>query len=133
MPTRCAYFTSMWLHPMLRVETYLTPARLSASSVGFVTAVLWPTLTHRFPDASSILASDTAASVIIGATPKRGATAWNTAASSGPHPYTVIPMPGTAEEDADAIEGARQASGRAGSLEVMSSSQGSRGLPARIR
>src|ERR1700677_1618069 len=104
----------MWLYPMLRVETYLTPARLSASKVEFVTGVLWPTLMHGFPDANSMLASDTAASVIVGTTPKRGATSRNTAASSGPHPYTVIP-------------------GRAGSLEVMPSSQGSRVLPARMR
>src|ERR1700758_5350312 len=123
----------MWLYPILRVETYLTPARLSASRVEVVTGVLWPTLMHRFPDASSMLASDTAASVIVGTTPKRGATSRNKAASSGPHPYTVIPMPGTAEEDADATDRARRAAGRAGSLEVMPSSQGSRVLPARMR
>src|ERR1700722_6801847 len=123
----------MWLNPMLRVETYLTPARLSASRVEPVTGVLWPTLMHRFPDASSMLASDTAASVITGITPKRGATSRNAAASSGPHPYTVIPMPGTAEEDADAAGRARRAAGRAGSLEVMPPSQGSRVLPARMR
>src|SRR5260370_13990694 len=87
----------------------------------------------RFPDASSMLASDTAASVIVGTTPKRGATSRNKAASSGPHPYTVIPMLGTAEEDAGATGRARQAAGRAGSLEVMPSSQGSRVLPARMR
>src|ERR1700730_2197852 len=123
----------MWLYPMLRVETYLTPARLSASRVEFVTGVLWPTLMHRFPDASSMLASDTAASVMVGTTPKRGAASRNTAASSGPHPYTVISMPGTAAEDSDATDRARQAAGRAGSLEVMPSSQGSRVLPARMR
>src|ERR1700733_9160522 len=123
----------MWSYPMLRVDTYLTPARPSASRAEFVTGVLWPTLMHRFPDARSMLASDTAASVIVGATPKRGATSRNTAASSGPHPYTVSPMPGTAEEGADATDGARQAARRAGSLEVMPSSQGSRVLPARIR
>src|ERR1700728_672852 len=123
----------MWLYPMLRVETYPTPARLSASSVEFATGVLWPMLMHRFPDASSTLASDTAASVIVGATPKRGATSRNAAASSGPHPYTVIPMLGTAEDDADAADRARQATCRAGSLEVMSSSQGSWVLPARMR
>src|SRR5260221_6930987 len=123
----------MWLYPMLRVETYLTPARLSASKVEFVTGVLWPTLMHRFPDASSTLGSDTAASVIVGTTPKRGATSWNTAASSGPHPYTMIPTFGTAAEDSDATDRARQAAGRADSLKVMPSSQGSRGLPARMR
>src|SRR5579862_7681646 len=123
----------MWLYPMLRVETYLTPARLSASRVEFVTAVLWPTLMHRFPDASSMLASDTAAAVIVGTTPKRGATSRNAAASSGPHPYTVIPALGTAEENADAAGRARAAAGRAGLLEVMPSSQGSRVLPARMR
>src|SRR3984885_7090649 len=123
----------MWLYPMLRVETYLIPTRLSASRVEFVTGVLWPTLMHRFPDASSMLASDTAASLIVGTTPKRGATSRNTAASSGPHPYTVIPMLGTAAEDSDATDRARQAAGRAGSLEVMPSSQGSRVLPARMR
>src|ERR1700747_2748078 len=129
MPTLCAWFTSMWLHPMLRVETYLTPTRLSASRVELVTGVLWPTLMHRFPDASSMLASDTAAFVIVGTTPKRGATSRKAAASSGPHPYTVIPVPVTAEEDADAPARARQAAGRAGSVEVMPSSQGSRVLP----
>src|SRR5580700_3411686 len=123
----------MWLYPMLRVETYLTPARLSASRVEFVTGVLWLTLMHRFPDASSMLAADTAASVIVGSTPERGATSRNRAASSGPHPYTVIPMLGTADEDSDATDRARQAAGRAGSLEVMPSSQGSRVLPARMR
>src|SRR6202050_2640306 len=123
----------MWLYPMLRVDTYLTPARLSASRVEFVTGVLWPTLMHRFPDARSMLASDTAPSAIVGTTPKRGATSRNTAASSGPHPYTVIPMLGAAEEDADATDRAPQAAGRAGSLEVMPSSQGSRVLPARMR
>src|SRR5215472_881636 len=123
----------MWLYPMLRVETYLTPARLSASRAAFATGVLWLTLMHRFPDASSMLASDTAASVIVGATPKRGATSRNAAASSGPHPYTVIPMHGTAEEDSDASDRARQAAGRAGSLEVMLSSQGSRVLPEGMR
>src|SRR5260370_24332784 len=87
----------------------------------------------RFPDASSMLASDTAAPVIVGTTPKRGATSRNKAASSGPHPYTVIPMLGTAEEDAGATGRVRQAAGRAGSLEVMPSSQGSRVLPARMR
>jgi hypothetical protein len=45
----------------------------------------------------------------------------------------VIPVPVTAEEDADATDRARQAAGRAGSLEVMPSSQGSRVLPARMR
>src|ERR1700757_3705216 len=104
----------MWLYPMLRVETYLTPARLSASRGEFVTGVLWPTLMHRFPDASSMLASDTAASVIVGTTPKRGATSRNTAASSGPHPYTVIPTSGTAGEDAGAACRVGQAAGRAG-------------------
>src|ERR1700728_2150813 len=101
----------MWLYPMLRVETYLTPARLSASRVEFVTGVLWPTLMHRFPAASSTLAPDTAASVIVGTTPKQGAPSRNAAASSGSHPYTVIPVLGTA-------------AGRAGSLKVMPSSQG---------
>src|SRR5215472_12909326 len=123
----------MWLYPMLRVETYLTPARLSASRVAFITGVLWLTLMHRFPDASSMLAPDTAAPVIVGATAKRGATSRNTAASSGPHPYTVIPMLGTAEEDSDATDWAGQAASRAGSLEVMRSSQGSRVLPARMQ
>src|SRR5579859_1767363 len=123
----------MWLYPMLRVETYLTPARLSASRVEFVTGVLWPMLMHRFPDASSMLASDTGAPVIVGTTPKRDAASRNAAASSGPHPYTVIPMLGTAEENADATSRARRAADRAGSLEVMPSSQGSRVLPARIR
>jgi hypothetical protein len=42
-------------------------------------------------------------------------------------------MPGTAEEDEDAAGRARRAAGRAGSLEVMPSSQGSRVLPARMR
>src|SRR5215469_2854417 len=109
----------MWLYPMLRVERYLTPARLSASRAEFVTGVLWPTLMHRFPDASSTLASDTAASVIVGTTPKRGATSRNTADSSGPHPYTVIPVLGTVEEDSGAAGRARRAAGRAGLLEVM--------------
>src|ERR1700683_1138430 len=118
----------MWLYPMLRVETYLTPARLSARRGEVVTGGLWPMLMHRFPDASSMLASDTAASVIVGTTPKRGATSRNTAASSGPHPYTVIPMLGTAEEDSDATDRARQAAGRAGSLDVLCSSQGSRAV-----
>src|ERR1700683_4510556 len=117
----------MWLYPMLRVETYLTPARLSASRVKFVTGVLWPTLTHRFPDASSMLAADTAASLIVGTTPKRGATSRNTTASSGPHPYTVIPTLGTAAEDSDATDRARQAAGSAGSLEGMTSFPGRRG------
>src|SRR5580658_5885786 len=133
MPTLCAWFTSMWLYPMLRVETYLTSARLSASRVEFVTGVLWPTLMHRFPDVSSTLASDTAASVIVGTTPKQGATSRNAAASSGSHPYTVIPVLGTAEEASDATGRARQAAGRAGSLKVMPSSQGGRVLPARMR
>ena len=123
----------MWLYPMLRVERYLTPARLSASRVEFVTGVLWPTLMHRFPDASPTLASDTDASVIVGTTPKRGATSRNKAASSGPHPYTVIPLLGTAAEDSDATDRALQAAGRAGSLEVMPSSQGSWVLLARMR
>src|ERR1700751_5907580 len=123
----------MWLYPMLRVETYLTPARLSASRVELVTGGLWPTLMHRFPDASSMLAADTAASVIAGTTPKRGAISPNAAASSGSHPYTVIPTPGTAEEDADTTGRAPRAAGRVGSLEVMPSSQGSPLLPARMR
>jgi hypothetical protein len=42
-------------------------------------------------------------------------------------------MLGTAEEDSDATDRARQAAGRAGSLKVMPSSQGSRVLPARMR
>src|ERR1700761_7617803 len=120
----------MWLYPMLRVETYRTPACLSASRAEFVIGVLWPTLMHRFPDASSMLASDTAASVIVGTTPKRGAASRNKAASSGPHPYTVIPMPGTAKDDVAATGRARRAAGRAGLLKVMPSSQGSRVLPA---
>src|SRR5215469_10828830 len=123
----------MWLYPMLRVETYLIPTRLSASSVGFVTGVLWPTLMHRFPDASSMLAPDTAASVIVGTTPKQGAASRNTAASSGPQPYTVMPMLGAAEEDSDVTNRARQAAGRADSLEVMPPSQGSRVLPEGMR
>src|ERR1700678_813168 len=123
----------MWLYPMLRVETYLTPARLSASRVEFVTGVLWPTLMHRFPDASLTLASDTAASVIVRTTPKRGATSRNIAASSGPHPSTVIPRLGAAPADAGATGRARQAAGRTGLLEVMPASQGSRLLPARMR
>src|SRR5580658_6931762 len=118
---------------MLRVETYLTPARLSASRVESVTGVLWPTLMHRFPAASSTLTPDTAASVIVGTTPKRGAISRNAAASSGSHPYTVIPVPGTAEEDSGATGRAGQAAGRAGLLKVMPSSQGSRVLPARMR
>ena len=76
----------MWLMPMLRVERYRTPASLSARSVGFVTGVWWPTLMHRSPTASSTLASDTGASVMVGSTPKRGASSWNSAASSGAHP-----------------------------------------------
>src|SRR5579872_7101004 len=111
----------MWLYPMLRVETYLTPARLSASRAEFVTGTLWPTLMHRFPDASSMLASDTAASAIVATMPKRGATSRNTAASSHPHPYTVIPMRVTLEEDSDATDRARRAAVRAGSLSVMPS------------
>src|SRR5258707_4835029 len=122
----------MWLHPMLRVERYLTPARLSPSTVELVTGVLWPTLTHRFPDASSTLASDTAAPVTVGTTPKRGAISRNTAASSRPQPYTVIPMLGTAEEESDAADRTWQAAGRADSLEVMPTSQGSWVLPARM-
>src|SRR5882724_12486619 len=47
---------------------------------------------HRFPNASSILASDTAASVMVGSTPKRGAISRNKTASSWPHPYIVIPI-----------------------------------------
>src|ERR1700761_9077939 len=123
----------MWLYPMLRVETYRTPACLSASRAEFVIGVLWPTLMHRFPDASPVLASDTAAPLIVGTTPKRGATSRNKAASSGPHPYTVIPVPRTAAGDSDAAGRARQAAGRAGSLEVMPSSQRSRVLPPRMR
>src|SRR6201996_1416138 len=123
----------MWLYPMLRVETYRTPACLSASRAEFVIGVLWPTLMHRFPDASPVLASDTAAPVIVGTTPKRGATSRNKAASSGPHPYTVIPVPGTAEEAPAATGRVRQAADRAGSLKVMPSSQDSRMLPARMR
>jgi hypothetical protein len=42
-------------------------------------------------------------------------------------------MLGTAEDDADAADRARQATRRAGSLEVMPSSQGIRVLPARMR
>jgi hypothetical protein len=71
---------------MLLVEIYSTPAWLSAKSVELVILALWPTLMHRFPDASSILASDTAASVIAGITPKRGAISRNKTASSCPHP-----------------------------------------------
>ena len=71
---------------MLLVEMYLTPARLSASRVALVIWVLWPTLMQRFPTASSTLASDTAASVMVGLTPKRGASSRNRAASSGPQP-----------------------------------------------
>jgi hypothetical protein len=41
---------------------------------------------HRFPEANSTLASDTAESVIVGITPKRGATSRNETASSCPHP-----------------------------------------------
>jgi hypothetical protein len=122
----------MWWYPMLRVETYLTPARLSASRVELVTG-LWPTLMHRFPDAGSVLASDTAASVMVGTTPNRGAVSRNAAAPSSPHPYTVIPVPGTAEEDADTTGRARRGAGRAGSLKVMPSSQDIRVLPARMR
>ena len=76
----------MWSYPMLRVETYATPTRLSARSVEFATGVLWPTLTHRLPAASPALASETAASVMIGVTPKRGASSRNSTASSGSHP-----------------------------------------------
>src|SRR5215472_17038722 len=42
-------------------------------------------------------------------------------------------MLGTAEEDSDATDRARQAAGRAGSLEVMPSSQGSQVLPEGMR
>ena len=86
MPTRSAYSTSMWLEPMLLVEMYLTPARLSARRAGFVTGVLWPTLTHRSPRARSTLSSDTAASVTVARTPKRGASSSNSAASSRAQP-----------------------------------------------
>src|SRR5436190_1470798 len=55
---------------------------------------------HRFPNARSILASETAASVIVGWTRKVGAIRRNSAASSGPQPYTVIPVVRTAEETA---------------------------------
>ena len=84
MPTLAAYPRRCGCMPMLRVEMYVTPARPSARSVGFVICVLWPTLMHRFPSASSTLASDTAASVMVGATPKRGASSRNKTASSAP-------------------------------------------------
>jgi hypothetical protein len=43
-------------------------------------------LMQRFPKASSILASDAGAVVMIGSTPKRGAISRNKAASSWLHP-----------------------------------------------
>ena len=50
---------------------------------------------HRVPDASALVVSDIAASEILGRAPKRGAIWRNKAASSGPHPKTVIPIFGT--------------------------------------
>ena len=44
------------------------------------------TLMHWSPSASSTLASDSAASVMVGSTPKRGASTRNQAASSRAHP-----------------------------------------------
>jgi len=80
----------MWLQPMLLVEMYLTPARLSARSVGFVTRVLWPTL-MQLPATRSMVASEIGAAVMIGVMPKRADSYWNSAASSGSHPKIVMP------------------------------------------
>src|SRR6266567_1549969 len=96
-------------------------------------------LMHRFSDTSSIFASDTAASVIVGMTPKRGAISRNNAASSCPHPYMVSPISGTApsaspsaprwsdtaEEDEDANDRERRRAVRAGALWVTHPSQAS--------
>jgi hypothetical protein len=71
---------------MLRVEMYVTPTRLSARRAERGIRVLWPTLMQRFPRAGSAPASDTGAATIVGATPKRGANARNSAASSGAQP-----------------------------------------------
>jgi len=71
---------------MLRVLRYLAPARLSPRRAALLTRVLWPTLTHRLPAASSALAAETAAAVMVGRTPKRGASRRNRVASSGSQP-----------------------------------------------
>src|SRR4051812_5522874 len=86
---------------------------------------------HRFPNANSTFASDTAASVIVGITPKRGANSRNRTASSCPQPKIVIPVVGTAEEEADASH-RRRAAVPAGSLLLMPPSQGGLVLPARM-
>ena len=62
----------MWSKPMLRVEMYSTPASFNARSIGPEISDLWPTLMHRLPGTEMTLASDTAALVIVGTTPKRG-------------------------------------------------------------
>ncbi|CAM5619679.1 hypothetical protein STENM327S_05547 [Streptomyces tendae] len=69
-----------------------------------VTGALCPTLMHRFPEANSALPSDTAASVRVAVTPKRGASCRDRSAWR-PQPYTVIPVVGRAEE----IDGAEEA------------------------
>src|SRR3979409_2170933 len=76
-------------------------------------------LMHRFPSASPMLPSDTAASVIVGMTPRPGAISRNKAASSCPHPKIAIPIGGTAEEDEDARDRVRRTAVRAGSLRIM--------------
>ena len=85
-PTLRAYAASMWLIPMLRVEMYRTPARLSARSVSGAIGVLWLTLTQRCPAARPALSAQGAACVMVTAAPKLGASSRKRAASSGSHP-----------------------------------------------
>ena len=76
----------MWSRPMLRVETYSTPTSFNARSSRRETSAVWPTLMHRWPGTEMMLVSDTASVVIVGTTPKRGHSSWNSPASSCSHP-----------------------------------------------
>ena len=59
----------MWLYPMLLVETYLHARSAEGEKSGIRILLLWPTLMQRLPEASSMVASDTAASVMRGPAP----------------------------------------------------------------
>ena len=72
----------MWSKPMLLVETCSTPASRSARSVDPVISDLCPTLTHRFRGTEMTVATDAAALVIVGVTPRRGPSSSKSAASS---------------------------------------------------
>ena len=82
IPRSSAASRSMWSRPMLRVEMYSTPDSINERRCRREISDLCPTLMHRVPGTELIVASETAARVVVAATPKRGASSWNRSSSS---------------------------------------------------